>query len=70
MFTTDLLPAQQKVFRAKAQLNLWVAKDLASSFGGKKTDYLKRLNRKLKKEILLTSLEQPIGHTSYTQKYW
>ena len=66
MFTTDLLQAQQKVFRAKAQLNLWVAKDLAHSFGGRKTDYLKRLNRKLKREILLTSIEHPIGHISST----
>lgn len=70
MFPAGLLTAQQEVFRAKAQLNLWMAKDLASSFGGRKSDYLKRLNRKLKREILLTSLEHPIGHTSYTQKYW
>ena len=34
--------------RKKARLNVKVAKDLADSFGGSKSEYLKRLNRNLK----------------------
>ena len=38
-------------FREKAMLNNGIAKDLAEGFGGRKADYLIRLNRKLKVEI-------------------
>jgi hypothetical protein len=34
--------------RDKARLNICIAKDLADSFGGRKADYLIRLNRKLR----------------------
>ena len=34
--------------REKAKLNICIAKDLADSFGGRKADYLIRLNRKLR----------------------
>ena len=37
--------------REKARLNVWLAKDLAENFGGKKADYLKKLNQSLKKRI-------------------
>ncbi len=38
-------------WRNKARLNICIAKDLANSFGGKKADYLKRLNHNLKIKI-------------------
>jgi hypothetical protein len=37
--------------REKARLNVWLAKDLAENFGGRKADYLKKLNQSLKKRI-------------------
>ena len=42
-------------FREKARLNVCIAKDLAENFGGKKVDYLKMLNRKLRAQIMLKS---------------
>ena len=39
-------------FRKKARLNVCIAKDLAENFGGKKVDYLKMLNQKLRKKII------------------
>ena len=41
--------------REKAQLNICIAKDLAENFGGKKADYLKKLNRKLKMKTAIGS---------------
>ena len=41
--------------RDKARLNVCIAKDLADSFGGRKADYLIRLNRKLKMKIAIDS---------------
>jgi len=41
--------------RDKARLNIWIAKDLADSFGGRKADYLIRLNRKLRMKIAIGS---------------
>ena len=41
--------------RDKARLNVCIAKDLAENFGGKKVDYLKMLNRKLRAQIMLSS---------------
>jgi len=38
--------------RDKARLNICIAKDLADSFGGNKTDYLKRLNQKLRMKVV------------------
>lgn len=37
----------------KARLNICIAKDLADSFGGRKADYLIRLNRKLRMNITI-----------------
>lgn len=37
--------------REKARLNVWLAKDLAENFGGRKADYLKKLNQNLRKRI-------------------
>ena len=37
--------------REKARLNVSLAKDLAENFGGKKADYLKKLNQSLRKRI-------------------
>ena len=37
--------------REKARLNVWLAKDLAENFGGRKADYLKKLNQGLRKRI-------------------
>ena len=42
--------------REKARLNICIAKDLADSFGGRKADYLIKLNRKLKMNIALSSV--------------
>jgi hypothetical protein len=43
-------------WRDKAQLNICIAKDLADSFGGRKADYLQRLNQKLKIKILFDKI--------------
>ena len=51
MFAAVLSPSKQKAFRNKARLNSVIARDLAESFGGKKVDYLKRLNGNLKRQI-------------------
>ncbi|UCE55761.1 MAG: hypothetical protein JSV31_10005 [Desulfobacterales bacterium] len=49
---TSIIPLNNKVaWRKKAQANICIAKELADIFGGSKTDYLKRLNRKLKMKI-------------------
>jgi hypothetical protein len=37
--------------RERARLNVGMAKDLAENFGGKKADYLKKLNQKLRTQI-------------------
>ena len=42
-------------WRDKARLNICIAKDLADSFGGRKADYLIRLNRKLRIKIAIGS---------------
>lgn len=44
-------------FREKARLNVCIAKDLAENFGGKKVDYLKLLNQKLRVQIIINSSE-------------
>lgn len=51
MSAAALPVSKQKAFRDKARLNAWIAQDLAEGFGGKKADYLKRLNDRLKAEI-------------------
>jgi len=42
--------------RDKARLNICIARDLADGFGGRKADYLIRLNRKLKVKIIMDSI--------------
>ena len=55
MFDT-ITPLDMKMtFRNKAKLNICMAKDLAENFGGRKADYLKRLNRKLRMRIAFES---------------
>jgi len=39
--------------REKVKLNIEIAQDLADSFGGRKTDYLIPLNKKLKMKIAI-----------------
>ena len=45
--------------REKARLNISIAKDLADNFGGSKTDYLARLNQRLRKQIATNSPSYP-----------
>ena len=55
MFNT-VVPINNKMsWRDKARLNICIAKDLADSFGGRKADYLIRLNQKLKMKIVIGS---------------
>lgn len=42
-------------YREKARLNVCIAKDLAENFGGKKADYLKMLNQKLRAQLSVNS---------------
>jgi hypothetical protein len=51
--------------REKARLNIGMAKDLAENFGGKKADYLKKLNQRLRTQIVVDS---PLYHKSYYVK--
>jgi hypothetical protein len=53
MFNSELTSSEQRAFREKARLNAWISRDLAEGFGGRKVDYLKRLNGRLKEEIHL-----------------
>ena len=55
MFDKDNTINNKTAWRKKAQLNVCIAKDLANSFGGKKADYLKRLNLKLRAKIALSN---------------
>jgi hypothetical protein len=58
-------------YRDKARLNICIAKDLSDSFGGRKADYLKRLNRKLRAQIEVnnTSFTSPIFNTTQPEFY-
>ena len=51
MFKIHLHPYSNMSWKDKARLNICIAKDLADSFGGKKTEYLKRLNQNLRMRI-------------------
>lgn len=46
--------------REKVRLNIWIAQDLADSFGGRKADYLIPMNKKLK--------SYGIGHSLYHKR--
>ena len=41
--------------KEKARLNVSLAKDLADHFGGRKADYLKKLNQKLRSQLTVRS---------------
>jgi hypothetical protein len=51
-----LHPYSKMSWRDKARLNICIAKDLADSFGGKKAEYLKRLNQKLRTKIAFDAI--------------
>jgi hypothetical protein len=55
MFDKDNTINKKMAWRKKARLNICIAKDLANSFGGKKADYLKRLNHKLRAKIAVSN---------------
>jgi hypothetical protein len=55
MFKVHLHPYSKMSWRDKARLDICIAKDLADSFGGRKADYLIRLNRKLRMKISIDS---------------
>ena len=52
MFKIHLHPYNKMFWKEKARLNICIAKDLADSFGGKKTEYLKGLNQNLRMRIV------------------
>ena len=51
MLSTVISLDDRVSLRHKARLNICIAKDLADSFGGRKADYLIRLNQKLRMKI-------------------
>ena len=55
MFHYSINRTKKMSFREKARLNVCIAKDLAENFGGKKVDYLKILNQKLRAQITVDS---------------
>ena len=56
MFKVHLYPNSRAYWRDKARLNKFIAKDLADSFGGKKADYLIRLNQNLRIRIAFITI--------------
>jgi hypothetical protein len=49
---STVIPLDDRMsLRHKARLNICIAKDLADGFGGRKADYLIRLNQKLRMKI-------------------
>ena len=59
MFNTVVSIKNKMSWREKARLNICIAKDLADNFGGKKADYLKKLNQKLRLKIVCDSAFYP-----------
>jgi hypothetical protein len=55
MFKVHLHPYSKMSWRDKARLDICIAKDLADSFGGRKADYLIRLNQQLRMKINIDS---------------
>ena len=51
MFSANFSPDNKAVWRKKAQTNIYMAKELADIFGGAKTDYLIKLNHRLRIKI-------------------
>ena len=57
MYKIHLHPYNKMCWRGKARLNICIAKDLADSFGGRKAEYLKRLNQKLRMRIAIDTIQ-------------
>jgi len=57
MFKVHLHPYCKMSWRDKARLNICIAKDLADSFGGRKAEYLKRLNQRLRIRIAFDTIQ-------------
>ena len=55
MFNKVIQLNNKMSLRNKARLNICIAKDLADSFGGRKADYLIRLNQQLRMKIVICS---------------
>ena len=51
MVKIHLHPYRKMSWKDKARLNICIAEDLADSFGGRKAEYLKRLNHNLRMRI-------------------
>ena len=64
MLSTMISLDYKMSLRAKARLNICIAKDIADTFGGSKADYLKRLNQKLRNR----STAHSTRHTSCLAK--
>ena len=56
MLKIHLHPYNKMSWRNKARLNICIAKDLADSFGGRKAEYLKRLNQNLRMRIAFDTI--------------
>ena len=56
MLSTVIQMKNRMSLRDKARLNICIAKDLADSFGGRKADYLIRLNRRLRVDSSLSGV--------------
>ncbi len=56
MLSTGIEMNSRVSLRDKARLNICIAKDLADNFGGRKADYLIRLNRRLRMDISLSGV--------------
>lgn len=56
MFKVDLHIGSKISWRDKARLNICIAKDLADSFGGRKAEYLIRLNQNLRMRIAVDTI--------------
>ena len=63
MIKVHLHPSSKMSWQDKARLNICIAKDLADSFGGRKAEYLKRLNQKLRIKIAFDTI-QPLAEAA------
>ena len=57
MCKVHLQPSSKMSWRDKARLKICIAKDLADSFGGRKAEYLKRLNQNLRMRIAFDTIQ-------------
>jgi hypothetical protein len=60
MFSTTAQNHIKYAWKKKAKTNIYIATELADSFGGRKADYLKRLNRRLRIKIAMEYM-QPLA---------